>query len=356
MPPKTPATNAPSVDISGLLDDLVPVDTRGIGIDIGTMGIISARRTPTNGIETRRMRNAFLDLDPSARKMLKLSGANFIERPDELLIVGDEALAVANVFGKEARRPLQAGLLAAGEIDALEVLALMIKSVLGPPTVKNEVCYFCVPAAPVNAPGTDVIYHKGVLDRIVTECGYDAYAANEAMSILFSETAAEGFSGLSISFGSGMANCALAISSLEGLSFSIQGCGDWIDQGAARAVGSTAARMCAIKESGFSLLDPHGREEEALSLYYKSMIENCLDNVSQQFQLVKGKFAVPKPIPLVIAGGTSMAGGFKEFFEQVFNKKRRKFPIEITEIRQARDPMNAVAQGLLLLAQQEYSD
>lgn len=327
----------------------------GVGLDIGTMNLVSARRT-AKGIETRRMRDAFLDLDPGAKKMLKLSGVNFIERNDEILIVGDAALETANIFGREARRPLSAGLLAAGELDAMEVLALLVKHVLGDPAEPNEVCYFSVPASPVDAPDRDVIYHRGVLERIVTECGYDAIPSNEAMAIIYAETAKEQFSGLSISFGSGMCNVALAVNTIEGMTFSVARGGDWIDAGAAKAVGSTQARMCALKESGIDLMKPVGREQEALALYYKSLIEYCLDSVATQFAKIKGQFALPKPIPLVISGGTSMAGGFKEFFEQVFERKRKRFPIEISEIRQSKEPLNAVAQGLLLQAMQEYEE
>lgn len=325
----------------------------GVGLDCGTMNIVSARRVGKN-TETRRMRDAFLDLDPGAKKMLKLSGVNYVERGDEILVLGDAAMEMANVFGREARRPLSAGLLAAGEIDALEVLALLIKNVLGTPAVPNEACCFSVPAAPADDPSKDIVYHRGVLDRIVTECGFNAIPSNEAMAIIFAETAKDGFSGLGISFGSGMCNVALAVNTIEGMTFSTSRGGDWIDAGAAKAVGSTQARMCALKERGFDLLHPKNREEEALALYYKSLIEYSLDHITTQFMRIKGQFSLPKPIPFVISGGTSLAGGFKEFFEQVFEKKRRKFPIEISEIRHAADPLNAVAHGLLLQAMQEY--
>lgn len=327
----------------------------GVGLDCGTMNIVSARRTP-KGIETRRMRDSFLDLPPNSKKMLKLSGVNYVERGDEVLVLGDAALEMASMFGQEPRRPLAAGLLAAGEIDALEVLGLLIKHVLGEPAEKGEVCCFSVPAAPVDAPDRDIIYHQGVLERIVTECGYDAIPSNEAMAIIYAETAKDGFSGLSFSYGSGMTNCALAINTIEGLSFSVARGGDWIDAGAAKAVGSTQARMCSLKEKGIDLLKPKGREEEALALYYKNLIEYGLDHVAAQFARVKGQFALPKPVPLVISGGTSLAGGFKEFFEQVFERKRKRFPIEISEVRHSKEPLNAVAQGLLLQAMQEHDE
>jgi hypothetical protein len=328
----------------------------GVGLDIGTMNIVSARRTDGGSVETSRMRDAFLDLDSGAKRMLKLSGVNFIDQGDDgIIVVGDAAMEMANVFGREARRPLSQGLISAGEMDALDVLGVMIKNVLGDPTTDKEACYFSVPASPVDA-DRDVVYHKGVFERIVTECGFEAYAGNEAMAIVYAETAAEGFSGLGISFGSGMCNLALAVSGVEGLCFSVARGGDWIDGGAAKATGSTSSRMCALKERGVDLLNPEGREQEALALYYKSLIEYCIDQTAREFAKIKDRFALPKAIPIVVSGGTSLAGNFLPFFEQVFEKKRKRFPIEVSEIRHASDPLNAVARGLLIQAMQEHEE
>ena len=326
--------------------------TPGVGCDIGTMNIVSARKTPS-GVETRRVRDAFLELPLDSKKMLKLSNVSFVERADELLILGDAALDTANIFGREARRPLSAGLVSSSDIDAMEILGLLIKNVLGEPKVPGEHCYFSVPAAPVDKPGQDVIYHRGVLEKIVRECGYTPTAGNEAMAIVYAETAKEGFSGIGISFGSGMTNIALSVNTIEGLSFSVGRGGDWIDAGAAKSIGSTASRLCAIKEKGVDLNAPQGREQEALTFYYKNLIEYAFDQIALQFMSIQGKFTLPKPVPIVVSGGTSKAGGFLELFKSVFEKKRKRFPIEVSEIRAATDPLNAVANGLLIQAMQE---
>jgi len=327
----------------------------GVGLDIGTGNIVSARRSG-KGVETRRMRDVFLDLPPNAKRMLKLSGTNFIERDDELLILGDAALETANIFGSEARRPLSVGIISASEVDSLEVLGFLLKNVLGEPQEENEVCCFSVPAVPVDEPNRDIVYHQGVFEKIVTQCGYTPLASNEAMAIIYAETAKEGFSGLAISWGAGMSNVALAINTIEGMTFSVARGGDYIDNGAARSVGSTAARICAIKEKGIDLMNPEGREQEALAFYYKDLVRHVLDEIAKEFKKVQGRFELPRAIPLVVSGGTSLAGGFVEFFQEEFEKKRKRFPIEISEIRQAKDPLNAVAHGTLIQAMQEYSD
>jgi hypothetical protein len=114
--------------------------------------------------------------------------------------------------------------------------------------------------------------------------------------------------------------------------------------------------MCSVKEKGIDLNNPTSREQEALAFYYKNLVEYVLDQIALQFKAVEGRFSLPKPIPIIVSGGTSLAGGFLEFFTGVFEKKRKKFPIQVSEIRAASDPLNAVAHGLLVQALQEYAD
>ncbi len=324
----------------------------GVGLDAGTMNFVGAR-WEEDKVKTTRMRDAFFSLPLDSRKMLRLQKVNYVKLDDELVVVGDAAMDFANLFGKEARRPLQSGLIAAGEVDGMRVLGILAKKVLGPPKTEGEYCYFSVPAAPVDE-DRDVVYHRGVLEKIVSECGYTPVASNEALAIIYSNAAKEGFSGLAVSCGSGMTNVALAINTIEGLSFSIARGGDWIDAGAAKSVGSTASKMCAIKEKGVKLTAPEGREHEAIALYYKAHIDYVLEHVIEQFEAIKGKFSIPTAIPLIVGGGTSKAEGFLELFKQRFEATRKRFPIEISEIRAASDPLNGVAQGLLIQAQQEY--
>lgn len=325
----------------------------GVGLDVGTMWIVSAKRT-AEGIKTKRVRDLFLDLPMEASKMLKLTGADFITRENDLVILGSPALEICNVFGKEARRPLSGGLISPKEIDSLEILSLLMRNVLGKPKAENEYCYFSVPATSTDKPEKGTIYHKGVLEKIISDCGYTPVAANEAMAIIYSETAAENFSGIGLSFGSGLTNVALAVNTIEGLSFSVNRAGDWIDRGAANSIGSTQARMCSIKERGMDLNHPQNREQEAIAFYYRALIEYVLDQIINRFRAIQNQFALPKPIPIVVAGGTSLAGGFMEFFTKVFESKQKRFPIEISEIRQAKDALNSIAFGLLVQAGQEY--
>ena len=328
----------------------------GVGVDCGTMNIVSARQV-SDKVVTKRVRDAFIDLDLEAKKTLKLSKVNYVEKDGQLIVLGDSAFNMANLFKREVRRPLSKGVVSAGELDAQSVLSLLVDHVLEHPQVEGEHCFFSVPAPPLDVQDQDVVYHTEVFRKIISECGYTPHPMNEAMAIVYSQCAAESFSGLAVSFGSGMCNVALAFQAVEGMSFSLAQGGDWIDSHAAKAVGSTASRMCAIKEKGVDLLSPKGREEEAIALYVRALIDYCLKNIGAQFRKVQASISLPEPIPFIVSGGTTKAPGFMKVFSEQFEAiKKKGFPIPISEIRHAKDPMTAVAEGLLVLASEEHAE
>jgi hypothetical protein len=297
-----------------------------------------------------------LDLEKKAKKMLKIRRVDFVERDDEILIIGDPAMDIANVFNREVRRPLSSGLISSSEIDSIEVLGVMIKSVLGEPSVPGEYCCFSIPAEPIDQPDKDVVYHKRVFSQIVKECGYTPVPSNEAMAIIYSETEDTGFSGIACSFGAGMVNVALSVNALEVFSFSVARSGDWIDAGAAKSLNQTASSICAIKEEGFDLRNPEGREQSAIAHYYCEMIQYVIDQFAAQFKLKGKTVSLREEIPIVIAGGTSKAGGFMELFREEFDKKRKRFPIKVSEVRQAKKPLDAIASGMLVQAMMEHDE
>ncbi|OPZ39530.1 MAG: hypothetical protein BWY99_01381 [Synergistetes bacterium ADurb.BinA166] len=90
-----------------------------------------------------------------------------------------------------------------------------------------------------------------------------------------------------------------------------------------------------------------------MSFFIQTLIDYTIDNVIKHFARAKSEILVPKPIPIVVSGGTSLAGGFLAKFKERFEIHRPKFPVQISEIRAAHDPMTAVASGLLLLSQMD---
>jgi len=329
-------------------------DSLGVGLDIGTMNIVSAREVEGK-TATNHMRDAFLDLELDAKRSLKMSEVEYIEKNGSLVVIGDDALTMANLFKREARRPLSRGVISAGELEAQEILSVLTFEVLDNPRTDDEHCFYSVPSNPIDDPAQDVIFHTEIFRKIVTGHGYAAHPTNEAMAIIFSQCAPEQFSGLAVSFGAGMCNVALAYKASTGMEFALARGGDWVDSQSARAVGKTASQMCAIKERGVDLSKPDGRAQEALALYIRALISYCLKNIAAQFKKVRNDVELPEPIPFIVSGGSSKAGGFLDLFKDEFSQVTG-FPIEISEIRAAADPLTAVAEGLLVLAKEEHED
>jgi len=333
--------------------------TYGVGVDVGTMNIVSARQEG-GVVKTKRVRDAFIDLEVEAKKSLKMGKVSFYEDEDsgQLIVLGDSALNMANLFKREVRRPLAKGLISAGELDAQRVLSKLIFSVLGEPLTDKEHCYYSVPAEPIDMMDQDVVYHTEVFRQIVEEHDYKAHPMNEAMAIIYSQCPDTSFSGLAVSFGSGMCNVALSYQTMMGLDFSLARGGDWIDTHAAKAIGSTASRICSLKErGGFDLSSPPrgNREAEAISLYIRSLVRYCLEKIAEKVRRERSGADLEEPIPFVVSGGTTLAEGFMTVFQEEFHSiKKRGFPIAISEVRRAKDPMTAVAEGLLVLAMQEH--
>lgn len=327
------------------------------GLDIGTCFLVSASRDDNQQMQVKSIRDAFFDLEnePQVKNMLSMSKVNFIEAGDTLYIIGDPALVMANMFRREMRRPLSQGVLSPGESEAEKVLATLIENILGKAKNPNETCFFSVPAASIDRP-MDVIFHQAMFTKLVTNMGYKAIPLNEAAAIAYSNAAKEGFSALTISWGAGMVNICLMYQTMIGLSFAISRGGDWIDESAARVTGSTAGRIMSLKEKGVDLMDlskgdPKSiREREAIQVYYKSLVMYALDSIKKEFARRKAGFELPTAVPIILSGGTALAGGFRDFFATAFDSVKDKFPFQVSEIRMATDPLNAVAEGLLVAA------
>jgi hypothetical protein len=323
------------------------------GLDIGTMNIVSAKKLG-DSVETKLIRNVFVDVEPDALGLLSLSNVSYFQKDGSLFVLGEDAFKLANLFKRESRRPLAKGLISPSEVDSIDILYRLIEAVLGKPDKPNELCCFSVPAQPLDSE-RDVIYHQAVFSKIISSLGYIPKAVNEAYAIIFSECTKYNFSGLTFSWGSGLTNCALSYKSLPILQWSNSRGGDWIDSCAATSVGKTATQMCAIKEKGFDLLSPKDRYEEAISVYYKSLIKYSLDSFVKEFQRTESGANLDEELPLIISGGTSLATGFVDLVKIAFEENYKKFPIKIKTIIHAPEPLLSVAKGLLVYALNEES-
>ena len=267
--------------------------------------------------------------------------------------IGEDAFKFANIFNQPVSRPMEKGLISSSEISAIDVLTLMIKDLIGDVHDSEVYCSYSIPAEAIDE-ARSVSYHENVFARILSSLGINYTSVNEAMAIIYSECAAEKFSGIGVSFGAGMANCAIAYKGIEALKFSTARAGDWIDKNTAESLGMIANRVTNLKEKYLDLTDPNAsyiknkRQKQVLQAlyhYHEALINYTVKRIIKEFE-EKVDLDIDDAIPVVVSGGTSLPKGFLNLFKTVLSK--HELPFEVSEIRRAKNPLTAVANGLLV--------
>ena len=333
-------------------EDITPTPNNKlfIGLDIGTMNLVCSRSDQPN--EIKLTRNVFLPIDSeiSSSDFSELSHVQDSE--NNIYIIGQDAFNFSNVFGQPVRRPMKKGLISSDEVDAIEILTLVIKNLIGDISGKQAFCTYSIPAEALDKESS-ITYHEKVFSRIINTIGINNSPLNEAMAIIYSECQKERFSGIGISFGAGLVNCAISFRGIETLKFSIEQSGDWVDNNVANSLNMVSNRVTNIKEKYFDMKTGFVNQKnkkikrvlEALEYYYSAMISTVVKRIIKEFE-DKVDLDLDDTIPVVIAGGTSLPNGFIEAFRTEFAKN--DLPFELSEIRRAANPLTSVANGLMI--------
>jgi hypothetical protein len=325
------------------------------GLDVGTSYIVLSQES-NNEIVYKDFRDAFYVIKPTtpvATKMIEkgLSGKVFIKDSDgSFILLGKDAIEKAIERNDNAKRPMSKGVVSAKEKDAKRVLAFILKEVAGQASEPKEKLVFCVPAQPVDQEDEDfdIGYHEDVVKSILSECGYDARAINEAEALCYSELGDDDYTGIGVSCGAGMTNVCVMLNGEPTVVFSTTKSGDWIDRMSAIATGEKDSVVQAEKENGGFKIGEHTDNPilSAVSSYYDRLIDYTTKQLS--FALSNHKL-LPKfknPLLVVVAGGTSQANGYIEIFAKKLLENG--FPLEIREVKHAPDPLHAVSKGCLI--------
>jgi actin-like ATPase involved in cell morphogenesis len=334
------------------IDDLVKAGASPVGVDVGTSKIVAAKRRGKD-METAAQLNAFIPV-PYSRFTENILGQNdisYYREADELIIFGTASEKFANMFNAEMRRPMADGLINSRERYAMPVLEAIMHTLVSKARTVGEILSFAVPAAAAGKQA-ELTYHEATLRRFFEGMGYKAVAINEGLAVVFAELESENFTGIGISCGGGMCNGALAYLSIPSILFSIPKGGDFIDQSVGTVVNEHATRVRAIKEEGVDLSrPPRDKFERAVQIYYEDLVDNLVDALRKAITRAEKLPRTERPLPIVLAGGTSMPRGFKDLFEKTL--KAKPLPIDIAEVRLSRDPLTATARGALIAAMYE---
>ncbi|MBF0609102.1 MAG: hypothetical protein SFH39_03200 [Candidatus Magnetobacterium sp. LHC-1] len=320
-----------------------------VGLDLGTSNIVMAQNKGTD-LHIAKQLNAFFPVIQSkfTKKILTQNNVLFFEKNKLYYIIGYSAENFANMFNENTRRPMEKGLLSSKEDDGITIIQAIINTLVKKPKNFGEYICFSIPGIPVDNPAF-VAGYESIIKMYLGGLGYTPISINEALAIVMEELVNDNFTGIGISMGGGMCNVCLAYLSVPVITFSIQKGGDYIDAMVSREVGEPATKIKVTKEEALDLsILPKNRVETALHVYYLDLINTLVDTLRG---VISSSDNIPKisaPIPIVLSGGTAMPKGFKEKFDETL--RRSNMPIDISEVRIARDPLNTTAKGALKMA------
>lgn len=320
-------------------------DLLGVGLDMGTANIVAMRETE-RGEERKHARNAFLFVreDDSTKELLARMNIPQKKIKERVCVLGQNAFDFSNYFERSTQRPMNVGVINPLEREAIHVMDLIVQQILWKPRVPNEICCFCVPAQPVDS-NTDILYHRNVIETMLSCLGYKVFSLNEGFAVVLSELKDKKFTGMGISCGGGMTNVCLVYKAVIIQEFSIAQGGDYIDQCAANALDMPINKITRIKEKGMSIVHPEDREQEVIALFYKKYINYFLTQISNVFHAPDKAPQFDDPIDVIFAGGSTLISGFIEVVRHEL--KTIDLGIPINEPRKAADPFFCVAKGCL---------
>ncbi len=320
------------------------------GLDLGTSRIILAT---LNGpkVDFTPQLNAFVEIPYSRMTEQMLKRENILHQVEgaHIYAYGNRVDEFAKFLNGDTRRSMQSGLLNPSEPKNLQMIELLLTHLCGNAGPDDKLC-FSIPSAP-SQNGSDLLYHERSVQAIFEKLGYKAQSVNEGLAVVYSELKDSNFTGIGMSFGGGMCNICLAYLGLPVLTIATTRAGDYIDQSAASVTGETPTTVRLHKEnaaeSGFTLEgETSGSIDRALSVYYADVVETAAAALQSAMTESRKLPRFTSPIPIVCAGGTSMAGAFLGKLKTAITGT--ELPIEISDVYLAKDPFNATAKGALV--------
>lgn len=323
-----------------------------VGLDIGTSHIVMAQNNGKH-INTVKQLNAFFTVPYTkfTKKILIDNEVSFFEKDNQFYILGFSADNFANMFNTNTRRTMEEGVLSARESEGVTVMQSIIDTLIKKSKGSGDTICFSMPGEPIGGVNS-TLYHESIIKMYLEKKGYKPIPINEGLATVMSELANDNFTGIGISMGGGMCNVCLAYLSVPVITFSIQKGGDYIDNMVGLSLGEPATKVKVIKEETLDLSKPpKDRVETALQIYYQDLIDSLLQSLQDVLQSTDKIPKIAEPIPIALSGGTVSPEGFPEMFAKTL--KKYSFPVEISRVRVAKNPLNTTAKGAMVMALSE---
>ncbi|HUG91898.1 MAG TPA: hypothetical protein VML55_13755 [Planctomycetaceae bacterium] len=330
-----------------------------IALDIGAHSVRSLRRQGSRlAGRTTRLAYAVLPDSPRHRRLLEGGGIAFAVCGGRLVLVGQQAVDYARPFREPVRSALSDGLLPRDNPLARQVVAATVEAVLPRALTRDEICCLTVPGG-AGSQSREAEF----LTRLVRLAGYVPVVVRAGMALVLAELSRTGFTGAGISFGAATCELSIAHRGREIASVAVRRGGDWIDAEFAAQEGcclwdaaggrhpdleSIARLKSEHTEPLATASSPRGRLFAAL---YRSLITELVGHAARALGPVPLLGTLPRPLELVVGGGTAQIPGFAELLDEQL--RSAALPVALARARVAAAADYTVARGGLIHAELE---
>ncbi|MAG93999.1 MAG: hypothetical protein CMJ48_09645 [Planctomycetaceae bacterium] len=331
-----------------------------IALDIGA-DCLRSLRVQDGRLVGRSSRSVYAVLSdsPAQRELLRQGRIPFASCEENLILLGDAATELSQVFHVPTRPLLPEGRLPQDDAFARQVLGALIDRLLPAVERAGQICCLTLPAA-----DRDTSSRAGDLVAFVTQVlrlrGYQPMILGSAMGVVLAELGSVGFTGVGMVFGASHSEAVVVHHGIEMARCEVALGGSWIDEQLAQSreyflwdsagrqyldVPRAAALRTAVS---LNVVSPNHAEVRG---YFHELARSLMAELAQTLRGNSAATMIPQPLKVVASGAAARINGFDVLLQQVL--RETELPVEIGSIRVAVDSNYNVARGCLIGAQLE---
>lgn len=325
-------------------------------IDFGCHTIRSAFRCPDNRNEinlfSERAEYAVL---PNTTEHLQALADNLISYAlceDSLVVFGNQAENVRWLSRQPCAPLFTDGNIPREDAPARQILSVLTQALL-PPTTQEGICHFTCPA------GKSRVANQEFLSRLIRMHGWAPVCSSAGSAVMLATGSDTQFTGLSLVIGAEVTELCVSRYGVEIASETIDVGSNWIDSELAGQFkmytwdnkGDCYLDMQSVRDwkhdSRVHLRNGIGERERMLSQLYGVLMNRIAGSVRDilRSRPVKGALGDQR-LSMICAGGATQVDGFESALtERIVEHDLVK---QISTVRVADDPANAVVRGLLI--------
>ncbi len=326
-----------------------------IAVDVGTSAFRSLR-LDEGRLMARRMAACYVHLpdDSDRRRLLAQAHVPFQTTDDGLIVVGDEAEALARVFGEPLIPVLSEAGLPEDDPVNRQIAAGIIESVVPPARGEAPRCVVTLPGDR-DQPGDPL---PEFFTRLLRLLNYRPQVIPSAYAAGLALLESSGLSGMVFCFGAGSCSAALLLQGRLVTSVCIPGGGQAINEQFARRherflyspSGTRYLDLVGVEQwkCGWdgTLVEPRTAEEHTLTMACQRAVHAVWQEFSQRLDESVRRQIGARPLPLVCHGGATRLNGFDALLADELEAVA--LPLSPSEIRISEPDPWVVARGCLI--------